>query len=62
MVEEQFLARNSGDEWKRAHGNDNPVRPAKELLPEILLPNGEPNRKSDYTEEDERYFYEKARQ
>eukprot|EP00969_Alexandrium_andersonii_P070317 3103685-Alexandrium_andersonii.AAC.1 len=32
------------------------------LLQELLKPNGEPKRKSDYTDDDERVFYEKVRQ
>eukprot|EP00969_Alexandrium_andersonii_P308175 13621524-Alexandrium_andersonii.AAC.1 len=60
MVEEQFLAREWGDEWKRAHGGENPVHPAAAMGPlqEPLKPNGEPERKGDYTDDDERVFYE----
>eukprot|EP00969_Alexandrium_andersonii_P249660 11034207-Alexandrium_andersonii.AAC.1 len=64
MVEEQFLDRDTGIDWKSTHGNENPARPAKALglLQEPSQPNGEPKRKSEHTDEDERVFYEKVRQ
>eukprot|EP00969_Alexandrium_andersonii_P202415 8943619-Alexandrium_andersonii.AAC.1 len=62
MVEDQFLRRDWGDERKRLRGHENPVHPAKELQPEILLENGEPKRKSDDAEGNERFFHAKLRE
>eukprot|EP00969_Alexandrium_andersonii_P127708 5644683-Alexandrium_andersonii.AAC.1 len=56
MVEDQFAACDWGDEWKRSHGNDHPVHPAKVsgYLQYLLMPNGEPEPKRDFSDDDER--------